>query len=188
MWTDHDDETRDELPAALRPYVRALRAPVPVRPAWRESVLREIAATRAPRRARRWSVTPLGAVAAGLACMALGAGAAWWAARHVASPSLAAGAPPAADTAATLVRFALLAPGAARVALVGDFNRWNPSATPLRAGRDGRTWEVRVPLTPGRHVYAFVVDGGLRADPAAPRTADDDFGAPSSVVLVAGST
>ena len=43
MWTDHDEESRDELPTVLRPYVRALRAPVPVRAAWRESLLREIA-------------------------------------------------------------------------------------------------------------------------------------------------
>ena len=184
MWTEHDDG--DELPAALRTHVRALREPPPVRAAWREALLREIVATRAPRRARRWSVAPLAAVAAGLACIALGAGAAWWALRRDAAPTVARA--PAAVVGPTVVRFALIAPGASRVALVGDFNRWDPAATPLRASPDGRTWEVRVPLSPGRHVYGFVVDGGLRADPAAPRTADDDFGAPSSVVLVGGSS
>ena len=34
----------------------------------------------------------------------------------------------------------------------------------------------------------LLVDGRLVADPAAPRAADDDFGAPSSVALVAGSS
>jgi 1,4-alpha-glucan branching enzyme len=67
---------------------------------------------------------------------------------------------------------------------VGDFNRWDPNATPLRRSADGRTWTVAVPLPSGRHVYAFVVDGGLTADPTAPRAAGDDFGEPSSVVVV----
>jgi len=195
VWIEHDDEHDDEhdgadqVPAALRAHVRALRADVPVRAAWRESLLREIAASRPPRRShlsrlsRRWSVAPLAAIAAGLACVALGAGGAWWVARR---PAPAVTAARGADATDAVVRFALVAPGASRVTLVGDFNRWDPAATPLRASADGRTWEVRVPLSPGRHVYAFVVDGGLRADPAAPRTADDDFGAPSSVVLVAG--
>jgi Carbohydrate-binding module 48 (Isoamylase N-terminal domain) len=179
VWTDHD-----ELPDDLRRYVHALRADVPVRAAWRESLLREIVAARPPRRARRWSVTPTAAIAAGLACMALGGGATWWATGRAPAHATVARSP----MDASVVRFALLAPGASRVTLVGDFNRWDPSATPLRESADGRTWEVRVPLSPGRHVYAFVVDGGLRADPAAPRTVDDDFGAPSSVVLVGGSS
>jgi hypothetical protein len=36
-------------------------------------------------------------------------------------------------------------------------------------------------------VYAFVVDGDVTADPAAPRAADDDFGSTNSVVLVSSS-
>ena len=85
-----------------------------------------------------------------------------------------------------IVRFTLTAPQASRVALVGSFNEWNPVATPLE--RDGRTgaWSVSLRLPPGRHVYAFVVDGDVTADPAAPRAADDDFGSPNSVVLVSG--
>jgi len=86
--------------------------------------------------------------------------------------------------AASVVRFALIADGATRVTVVGDFNRWDPTATPLHRGADGRTWSVAVPLAAGRHVYAFVVDGGLTADPTAPRAAEDDFGAPNSVVVV----
>jgi 1,4-alpha-glucan branching enzyme len=102
-----------------------------------------------------------------------------------------AGAPvlPAAAAAAALdeaprpVTFTLRAPGARRVALVGDFNRWDPAATPL-AGRAG-AWSVEVPLAPGRHAYAFVVDGGRwTLDPAAPSERDPDFGRARSVVVV----
>jgi hypothetical protein len=86
-----------------------------------------------------------------------------------------------------IMRFALVAPGATNVSIVGDFNNWNPSATPLRVTHDGRTWLVEMPLSAGRHVYAFVVDGDLVADPSAPRVVDHDFGSQNSVVLVGSS-
>jgi hypothetical protein len=86
-----------------------------------------------------------------------------------------------------IVRFTLAAPNAAHVALVGSFNEWNPVATPLIRDRATGTWIVSLRLRPGRHVYAFVVDGDVKADPAAPRAADDDFGSSNSVVLVSGS-
>jgi hypothetical protein len=84
----------------------------------------------------------------------------------------------------TVVVFALPVAGAHRVALVGDFNHWDARATPLTFGRTGG-WRVAVPLSPGRHVYAFVVDGTRWVvDPAAPRAMDDDFGTPNSLVTV----
>jgi hypothetical protein len=49
---------------------------------------------------------------------------------------------------------------------------------------NGQTWEVEVGLAPGRYTYAFVVDGQLARDPAAAQSAHDDFGTPSSVLLV----
>jgi 1,4-alpha-glucan branching enzyme len=95
----------------------------------------------------------------------------------------AAGTAAALDEAPRVVRFTLRAPGARRVAIVGDFNRWDPAATPLAAAA-GR-WEVEVPLTPGRHAYAFVVDGRRWVlDPAAPSERDPDFGREHSVTVV----
>lgn len=84
-------------------------------------------------------------------------------------------------------QFVLVAPGAQSVTVVGDFNDWSLSATPLeRAAGDG-VWWVTVPLTPGRYRYAFVVDGATwQGDPDAP-AADDEFGRPSSVVNVGGA-
>ena len=55
----------------------------------------------------------------------------------------------------------------------------------MKRSADGRTWEIDVPLPPGRHAFAFVVDGVMHADPAAARAVEDDFGVPSSVIVVA---
>ena len=86
------------------------------------------------------------------------------------------------------VAFALSAPRAASVAVVGDFNDWNPAATPLSRSRNG-TWEARVRLRPGQYNYAFVIDGTtFVADPRAPTVSVDDFGSPNSVLTVAGAS
>jgi len=91
---------------------------------------------------------------------------------------------PTRDT-VRLVQFVLVAPKAARVAVVGDFNNWDRVATPLRRGGQGSVWAVDVPLAPGRHQYAFIVDGVRWVlDPTAPRAVEDDFGTPNSVVTV----
>jgi len=83
------------------------------------------------------------------------------------------------------VQFVLFLPDARTVTVVGDFNDWDPAATPLTASRPGGMWVVSVPLTPGRHHYAFVVNGTRWiADPAAPPARDEDFGSPNSVVTV----
>jgi len=83
----------------------------------------------------------------------------------------------------TVVQFVLVAPGAKSVALVGDFNDWDAAATPLHAASGA--WSVALRLVPGRHRYAFVLDG-VRwiADPLAPPAPDDDFESPGSVVTV----
>ena len=82
-----------------------------------------------------------------------------------------------------VVRFVLADARARTVSLVGDFNAWAKRATPLRVAKPG-VWSAQVALPPGRHEYAFVVDGKRWvADPAAERLADD-FDTPSSVVTV----
>ena len=80
--------------------------------------------------------------------------------------------------------FLLRQPRAARVALVGDFNGWDPDATPLARSDDG-TWTTTVPLAPGRHAYAFVVnDSTWITDPRVPVTRDVDYGRDHSIVVV----
>ncbi|HEY2896841.1 MAG TPA: isoamylase early set domain-containing protein [Gemmatimonadaceae bacterium] len=85
-----------------------------------------------------------------------------------------------------IVQFGFAAPHASSVALVGDFNNWDPKATPLRAASTGGVWSVEVPIQPGRHLYAFVVNGTVwRPDPAAPKATGEDFGEPNSALIVA---
>ena len=84
-----------------------------------------------------------------------------------------------------IVRFMLVAPSASSVTLVGDFNHWNRHATRLASvGRRG-VWTVSVPLPPGQHEYAFIVDDTRwTADPHAALGVADDFGTESSIVSV----
>lgn len=86
------------------------------------------------------------------------------------------------------IRFDLELPAtAAEVALVGDFNGWDTSATPMVRRSTGQAWSVQVPLTPGVHNYAFVIDGQRwMVDPLAPQVPDEGFG-PANAVVVVGS-
>src|SRR5690349_8135010 len=58
---------------------------------------------------------------------------------------------------------------AQRVSVVGDFNGWDPDATPMRRAGAPQRWEVETRLEAGRSEYAFVLDGRLWVpDPNAP--------------------
>jgi hypothetical protein len=150
--------------------VRHLREPVRVDPALDARVMRDIDPPGSTARAHPWTWVALAAILAALLVV--------W-------PWGSAPAPEVGDRR----QFVLVAPRAITVALVGDFNDWDPARTPMHATREG-VWAAVVPLPPGRHRYAFLVDGAeWRADPAAPRAADDGFGAPTSVATVeAGGT
>lgn len=91
---------------------------------------------------------------------------------------------PAAE-APIVTQFVLDAPGAAEVSLVGAFNGWDAAATPLARDASTGLWTVSLPLAPGRHVYAFMVDGRtLTLDPRAPEAVDPELGTSASVILV----
>ncbi len=83
----------------------------------------------------------------------------------------------------TFVKFTFVAPSAKHVTLVGDFNDWDVSKTPM--AQAGGTWTVVVPMPAGRHQYSFVVDGkSWSSDPSAPSAPDDGFGHTNSVKIV----
>ena len=89
------------------------------------------------------------------------------------------------EEAPVAVQFVLDARGASSVALVGDFNAWDGSTTPLVRDSATGVWSTVIDVTPGRHVYAFVVDGEKwTLDPSAPKTKDTDYGTEQSVVIV----
>lgn len=160
----------DAFDARLRAALRAEPAPRRAR----EGMLRWLA------RPRTIRVSPLAGLAAAAAvALAVLAGRGGEAPAAPAPVTAAAGAQP--------MQFVFYAPSASSVTLVGDFNDWDRRATPLARGGGEGVWTVTVPLAPGRHQYAFVVDGReWRPDPEAPRALADDFGQPNSVVLVGG--
>jgi hypothetical protein len=81
-----------------------------------------------------------------------------------------------------LIQFRLDAPNARNVALAGNFTDWKPAYTLTRA--EPGIWTVVVPLAPGVHDYAFVVDGERwTPDPMAPAI-DDGFGGLNSRLAV----
>ena len=82
------------------------------------------------------------------------------------------------------VQFRLQASDASNVRLAGSFTNWQPQ---YELGRTGPgMWAITVPLVPGVHDYAFVVDGEhWMADPYA-QAVDDGFGGTNSrIALVA---
>jgi hypothetical protein len=204
--TDVGEELRQEVPvrAAWRARLLDEVASLP-RPTAGDEPDAGSTAGLAHHRQQRWriSVGPFAGIAAALLFAALGAGATFVAlsGRGQARESSTVAITPSRSTAGgsrgvptrggptadqEVVRFELAAPQAAHVALVGSFNEWNPVATPLLRDPSSGKWIVSLRLPPGRHVYAFVVDGDVTADPTAPRAADADFGSANSVLLVSG--
>jgi serine/threonine protein kinase len=81
------------------------------------------------------------------------------------------------------VEFTLTAPNAHSVAVVGDFNIWNPTAAQMRKRPNGE-WVATLQLPAGRHVYKLIIDDNWTADPENPTQVDDGRGGKNSVVVV----
>jgi hypothetical protein len=193
----------DETDAVIDRVSRTLRDPVRLSPGFDARVMAAVrAAARPPagRGALAWLVRPRTVRLSPLAALALAAGLAGLAVlggrqsvERAPGPGGDRGAP--VPGAARLVarapaleptRFVLHAPDAGAVALVGQFNDWDPTGTPLAATGDGG-WAAVVPLAAGRYEYAFLVDGArVVPDPRAPELAPSEFGVPNSVVVVGG--
>ncbi len=71
---------------------------------------------------------------------------------------------PAYDTEVKYRKFYLTVPGAQKVELAADFNRWGKDPIELKAYRKGY-FETSVALTAGEYKYVFVVDGDEVLDP-----------------------
>jgi len=72
------------------------------------------------------------------------------------------------------VRFAVWAPNARRVSVVGDFNGWNPGRHPMRRRSEAGVWELFLPRLQAGARYKFALLGAqgplpYKADPVALR-------------------
>ena len=204
---DDQRQQRDETIDETIERMRAVLTPLPT--VARSSIARVLAttATRRPpsvwARFGEWMITPslslarAGALAA--AALVLGFLARGTMRSDAVTPTVAqapvsardgpVAAAPALNTSASGARVAVQlvfdAPAARSVSVVGDFNDWQPAAAPMQRLEAGQPWSALVMITPGRHTYAFLVDGARWvADPRAPRAKDDDFGKPESVLIV----
>jgi hypothetical protein len=85
-----------------------------------------------------------------------------------------------------VVRFELRAPGARDVAVVGNWNRWDPEAQKLEDPDGDGIWEIEITLKRGEeHQYQFLIDGrNWIPDPEAPLQVEDGFGGVNSVLQI----
>ncbi len=81
------------------------------------------------------------------------------------------------------VSFSLNAPHARQVALVGDFNAWDPQKHLMEKGADG-VWEKTVILEPGTYEYKFYQDSQWIVDPQNVQQCPNRFGTRNSMVVI----
>lgn len=70
----------------------------------------------------------------------------------------------------------LFAPGKTTVSLIGDFNSWSATATPMKKANDDQTWWIQIDnLNPNtEYGYQFLVNGNLKvADPYCEKILDE---------------
>ena len=197
MVEHHDSRSEMDDAAFLERVAMSLRAVERAHPSFQRRVMEKVQAegstlypalTHASwwRTGRAFNITPLTAVAIAasalivVAASGIAVGARFSSNRAPADHTAAA---PTTDT-VQLVRFVLVDRQASSVQLVGDFNEWTKGATHLAPSGAPGVWAVSVALAPGRHEYAFIVDGKRWViDPLAVKSSDD-FGTESSVIRV----
>jgi hypothetical protein len=71
------------------------------------------------------------------------------------------------------------------VAVVGDFNDWNPNKHLLNDENEDGIWTATLRLEPGRYEYMFILDGQEWVpDPEAYRYVRDGFGNKNAVIEI----
>lgn len=193
-----NDRSETEDRAMTERVAGAYRNPAPFDPNARARLDQALDRLPSPRRARSWlgplrepwaaGLRPRAALAALLVTLMVGVALGRWVLPVRAPERSTATARMETPASARTVQFVLVAPGASRVTVVGDFNGWDPDATPLERHGAFETWTTSVSLTPGRHVYAFVMDGDRWvSDPSAPLAPVNEFGFRNSVLIVGES-
>jgi hypothetical protein len=199
---DYRDEISDETAALVERIADDLRKPERLDPSFDARLMRRVRAeaqslkqSAAPAstvwwRSARLQLSPLGALAlvAGISAIAvLSTLAIGSRIRTAGTPAAVAKVTTSTDT-VNLIRFVFVDPRAQSVEIVGDFNEWTKGANRLKLSGAPGVWSVSVPLSPGRHEYAFIINGSRWvADPLAVKSSDD-FGTESSVIRVGSPT
>lgn len=73
---------------------------------------------------------------------------------------------------------------AKKVQIAGDFNNWQPMATPTVSGGRPGDFQAKLPLPPGRYRYRFVVDGHWVTDPNNSYVETNEYGQLNNIVEV----
>lgn len=195
------EETRDPF---IDQIADELRRPVRLDPRFDERVMEALNApdviplhpdrqSRRPWIVRPWTVrvSPIAAFATAAALVGVIAIGAWQLRPaeqvQVATQSQGEGnlLPVANSDAGPLVvqQFTFYREGLKSLSLVGEFNNWDETATPMTEVSKG-VWTVSLALRPGVYEYQFIVNGTRReTDPSMPQV-PSDFGSPNSVVTV----
>lgn len=71
---------------------------------------------------------------------------------------------------------------AKKIYLAGDFNNWSPNSYAMK--REGDEWVFTVHLSPGKHLYKFVVDGKWIIDPANKLWEQNEHNTGNSVIWI----
>lgn len=85
-----------------------------------------------------------------------------------------------------IVRFELQAPDAREVAVVGNWNQWNPEVQKLKDPDGDGVWVIEIPLNRREeNQYQFLIDGEeWIPDPEAPLQIEDGFGGVNSILQI----
>lgn len=195
---EHNDSRSEMDDAAfLERVAQSLRTPERAHPSFERRIMEKVRAEGATlypptlthqswwRTARAFNITPLTAIALAASALIVVAASGIMIGARISSNRAAAPAVVAAQSdTVQLVRFVLVDPRASSVQLVGDFNEWTKGVTQLSPSGAPGVWAASVALTPGRHEYAFIVDGKRWViDPLAVKSSDE-FGTESSVIRV----
>ena len=82
------------------------------------------------------------------------------------------------------VRFELSADPGSQVFVAGTFNRWSPTANPLRDNPESGHFSALLRVPAGTHEYKFVVDGVWTVDPKCADLTPNGYGSLNSVLHV----
>ncbi|MBN2128684.1 MAG: AAA family ATPase [Sedimentisphaerales bacterium] len=82
------------------------------------------------------------------------------------------------------VVFVTLYPRAQCVQIAGDFNNWQPTATPMERVGDSGVWQAKMKLPEGTYRYRLVVDGQWQQDPYNETSELNPYGELNSVVEI----